>query len=218
LDRDLGTPSEVTRSLDDLWRINRRLGGISSSLRLIDEVLGRMPLASVRILDVGAGDGRLAAHLRNELQRRGSQVEFFVLDRLSAHLLHGNAVGNGLRAVAADVLNLPFAEGSFDVIMCNLFFHHFSDGAAIAVLQKLARMASRAVLVNDLERHWLPYLFIRSASMFTRSRLTRHDAPASIRQAYTRRELAGLAAAAGFTRFQVRKLIPFRLGLTVWLR
>src|ERR1041385_7898342 len=105
LDHDRGTPAEVTRSLDDLWRINLRLGGISSSLRLIDEVLRRMPSPSVRILDVGAGDGRLAAHLRNELQRRGSHVDFFVLDRLPAHLLHGNPVGNGLRAVAADVLN-----------------------------------------------------------------------------------------------------------------
>ena len=73
-----------------------------------------------------------------------------------------------------------------------------------------------AVLVNDLERHLIPYLFIRHARMFTRSRVTRHDAPASVRQAYTRDELARLATAAGFSNFEIRRLLPFRLGLTLW--
>ena len=73
-----------------------------------------------------------------------------------------------------------------------------------------------AVLVNDLERHFVPYLFIRIARMFTRSRLTPHDAPASVRQAYTREELVDLTAAAGFADFEVRRLLPFRLGLTLW--
>jgi ubiquinone/menaquinone biosynthesis C-methylase UbiE len=215
LDEDLGTPAEVARSLDDLWRMNRWLGGVSSSLRMIGDILRNTRASSLRILDVGAGDGRLAARLRDELRERGNQVEFFILDRRQAHLQNGDPVREGLRPVVADALRLPFAEGSFDVVMCNLFFHHFSHEKATGVLRALARIASRAVLVNDLERHWVPYLFIRSAIMFTHSRLTRHDGPASVRQAYTREEVAGLAAAAGFTSFEVRRLAPFRLGLTL---
>ena len=216
LDEDLGTPAEVARSLDDLWRMNRWLGGVSSSLRMIGDVLSSTHARSLRILDVGAGDGRLAARLRDELRERGIRVDFFVLDRRLAHLQNGDPVRADLRPVVADALRLPFAERSFDVVMCNLFFHHFSHEKATGLLRALAQIASRAVLVNDLERHWVPYLFIRSAFMFTRSRVTRHDAPASVRQAYTREEFAGLAAAAGFTSFKVRRLIPFRLGLTLW--
>ena len=84
------------------------------------------------------------------------------------------------------------------------------------LLHQLAAVATEAVLINDLERHLLPYFFIRCAPIFTLSPMSRHDAPASVRQAYTRDELRDLAVAAGFKDFEVRRLLPFRLGLTLW--
>ena len=216
LDHDLGTPQEVEGILEDLWRINRFLGGVSSCLHLLERFFSRTGAHPVRILDVGAGDSRLAARLRAEFLQRGWRAEFFVVDRRSSHLALGRPSAQGLMPVAADVLALPFRERSFEIVMCNLFFHHFSGGRAQELLHRLAAVASEAVLINDLERHWLPYLFIRSAPWFTRSRLSRHDAPASVRQAYTRDELASLASAAGFRNFEVDRLAPFRLGMTLW--
>src|SRR5690242_1412912 len=189
LDDDLGTPGEISASLDDLWRINRRLGGVSSSLRMLDQFFSRTGARTARILDVGCGDSRLAGHLRAQLLHRGIQSDFFVLDRRMTHLKSGKPAAAGLRPVVADVFAMPFREASFDVVMCNLFLHHFSGETACELLRSLARVARSAVLVNDLERHILPYLFIRLAIPFARSRLTRHDGPASVRQAYTRAEL-----------------------------
>ena len=216
LDEDQGTPEEIRRSLEDLWRINRRLGGVSSCLRLLDHFFSRTGAHPVRILDVGSGDSRLAAHLRQELERRNIRAEFTVLDRRLSHLDGGRPVAAGLRPVVADVFSLPFLEHSFDVVMCNLFLHHFSGEQAQLLLRCLAAVAREAVLINDLERHVLPYLFIRFAIPFTRSRITRNDGPASVRQAYTREELAGLAESAGFRHFEAIRLPPYRLGLTVW--
>lgn len=216
LDDDLGTPEEIKLSLDDLWRINRRLGGVSSTLRMLGRFLARTGIRSPRILDVGAGDSRLAGLARQELLQRGISAEVFVLDRRLTHLASGRPVAAGLLPVVADVFALPFPEQSFDVVMCNLFLHHFSGEKARELLRGLAGVASRAVLANDLERHFLPYLFIRLGYPFARSRLTRHDGPASVRQAYTRDELAELAAGAGFRNFEVERILPFRLGLTIW--
>jgi hypothetical protein len=216
LDEDRGTAREIQDSLDDLWRINRWLGGVSSSLELLKGFLAQAGVHPMRILDVGAGDSRLAGRLQLELCKRGVQAEFTVLDRCLTHLRNGHQSVAVRQSVVADVLALPFAEGSFNVVMCNLFFHHFSGRRAEELLLRLAAIASEAVLINDLERHWLPYLFIRYSRWFTRSPITRHDAPASVRQAYTRGELVAAAAAAGFTDFSVRRLVPFRLGLTVW--
>ncbi len=216
LDEDRGTPGEIEGSLDDLWRINRWLGGISTNLILLERFFSRTGAHPVRILDVGSGDSRLAACLCQELLRRGRRARFFVLDRRLAHLQKGHTASCGLLPVVADVLALPFPDRSFDLAMCNLFFHHFSDGTARELLRRLAAVAREAVLINDLERHLLAYLFIRCAFPFTRSPITRHDAPASVRQAYTRDELAALAAAAGFTHFEVERLPFFRLGLTLW--
>ena len=216
LDDDLGTPEEIRQSFDDLWRINRWLGGVSGCLRLLERYFARCGSRRARILDVGSGDSRLASHLQSELARRNRSVEFVALDRRLSHLRNGNhSSGKPLR-VAAGVFNFPFAENSFDVVLCNLFLHHFSGDEAVELLRRLAAIASDAVLINDLDRRLLPFIFIQVAWPFARSRITRHDGAASVRQSYTKDELAALAGRAGFTRFEVERLPLFRLGLSLW--
>ncbi|HET7839997.1 MAG TPA: methyltransferase domain-containing protein [Terriglobia bacterium] len=216
LDDDLGTPEEIARSLDDLWRINRWLGGVRSSLRLLENYFARTGAKTARILDVGAGDSRLATRLQEEFRRRGIEVQFVALDRKLTHLRNGHAPRPEVPAIAADVFQLPFGENAFDVVMCNLFFHHFSGEGAVSLLRALAKIARGAVIINDLERHFLPYMFICIAYPFAHSRITRNDGPASVRQAYTRQELQRFAEIGGFRRFDVERLMPFRLGMTLW--
>ena len=216
LDDDLGTPQEIRQSFDDLWRINRWLGGVSGCLRLLERFFARTGSHRVRILDVGAGDSRVAAQLQRELAKRGLSAEFVAFDRRLNHLKNGNHSSGGLRRVVGDAFALPFQTGSFDVVMCNLFLHHFSGEEAGKMLRCLAEVASKAVLINDLERHPLPYFFIRFALPFAHSRVTRHDGPASVRQAYTREELGRLGRQAGFSNFDIEPLAAFRLGLIIW--
>ena len=216
LDDDLGTPGEIQRSFDDLWRINRWLGGVSGCLHLLDRYFARRGSRRVRVLDVGSGDSRLAAHLQAELDRRNQSAEFVALDRRLSHLRNGDPSAGKLLRVVADVSDLPFAKESFEVVICNLFLHHFSENDSVELLQRLAGIAREAVLINDLERRALPYFFIRLGWPFARSRITRHDGAASVRQAYTKDELETLARRAGFTGFEVERLPAFRLGLTIW--
>jgi ubiquinone/menaquinone biosynthesis C-methylase UbiE len=216
LDDDLGTREEIEQSFDDLWRINRWLGGVRSNLYLLERVFERSGADCLRILDVGAGDARLAKSLAQGLGQRKLNARFVALDRRQSHLRNGHSGCDGLRRIAADVFALPFPEKSFDVVMCNLVLHHFSGARARELLQRMAAVARRAVIVNDLERNVLPYLFIRVAYPFARSRITRHDGPASVRQAYTCAELESLATWAGFSDFVVERLGAFRLGLTLW--
>jgi ubiquinone/menaquinone biosynthesis C-methylase UbiE len=216
LDDDLGTPEEIQQSFDDLWRINRWLGGVSGCLHLLESYFDRRGSRHARILDVGSGDSRLSAHLQRELAQRNRSVKFVALDRRLSHLRNDHRQTARLSRVVADVRNLPFQEKSFEVVICNLFLHHFSGNDAVDLLRRLGRIASEAVLINDLERHPLPYFFIRIAWPFARSRLTRHDGAASVRQAYTKDELEILARRAGFTHFEVDRLPAFRLGLALW--
>jgi ubiquinone/menaquinone biosynthesis C-methylase UbiE len=216
LDTGLLALDEIHANLDDLWRTNRYLGGVSTSLRLLGRYLLRTGKRRLRILDVGAGDGRLAARLRRQLRQGGVQAEFFVLDCRLSHLRAGRAAAECLHPVAADALALPFSPGSFDIVICNLMLHHFSGQRAIQLLGALSQVARDAVVINDLHRHWLPWAFVRAMPWFWRHWVSRLDGAASVRQAYTKPELAELASAAGFTDIEVRRLAPFRLGLVVW--
>ena len=218
LDSGLVAQDEVRSNLDDLWRVNRYFGGISGCLRLLARVFGRTGRRRLRVLEVGAGDGRVAGRVRQELRHQGIQADFFVLDRRLNHFQVGHRRPEGLNPVVANAFSLPFRERSFDLVTCNLLLHHFSGREAVTFLSALASVAREAVLVNDIERHWLPYLFFRGTFWLWRSRVSRLDGLASIRQAYTGSELEELACAAGFDDFEVHRIVPFRLGLILWRR
>ncbi|MGH9396905.1 MAG: methyltransferase domain-containing protein [Terriglobia bacterium] len=216
LDEGLVSPADRLDCLDDIWRINRRWGGISGALHLFDRFFARTGAHPVRVLDVGAGDGRLAAHLRQRLADQNVEAKFYVLDRQFVHLQGNGREGPGANRVVADVLSPPFRPSSFEVVMCNLFLHHFSGDAARQMLRALAAMAREAVIINDLDRQWLPYLLIRYAPLIARHPISRLDGAASVRQAYTRSELAGLAAEVHSGALEVFPLPGFRNGLILW--
>jgi len=218
LDRGLGSPEEIRGNLEDLWRVNRYLGGVSNSLRLLGRFFRRTKRRQVRVLEVGAGDGRLATRLRRELDGQGIEAQFFVLDRRLSHLLAGRPDTREVNPVVADALRLPFAEDTFDLAMCNLFLHHFSGPRAFQLLSALASVAREAVLINDLRRHWLPYWFLRLTPWLWRQRMSHLDGVASMRQAYTPAELTELASTVSAGDFEVHQLAPFRLGLVLWMK
>src|ERR1700740_3579381 len=83
--------------------------------------------------------GGVSGCLRQELRGQGFEADFFVLDRRIKHLQAGHPRSDGLHPVVANALTLPFNEGSFDLVTCNLLFHHFSGNQAVAFLRGLAR-------------------------------------------------------------------------------
>jgi ubiquinone/menaquinone biosynthesis C-methylase UbiE len=107
-----------------------------------------------------------------------------------------------LHFVQADALRLPFADGSFDYAHTAMFLHHLDDGAATAVLREMARVARRGIVAADLLRHRRAYAWI---SLFTLGAgpMVRHDARASVAQAFTKPEVLRLRdeAGIGFARY-----------------
>lgn len=199
LDAGGATDAEVSRNLADLRRYNRWLGGRGVLVRLLaGEGIERFSL-----LDVGSASGDLAEAVARRFP--GSRVT--LCDRKALHLPG--------RGVAASAEALPFPSRSYDFVAASLLLHHFRDPEAVAALREFGRVARRAVLINDLERHWFPLLFARASTpVFARSALTRHDAPASVRQAFRPEELGRLAREAGFAAVQVQRHRPwFRLSL-----
>ena len=202
-----GAPrAEVARSLADLRRVNRWLGGRHVILAVLAEEVGRSKLHHFSLLDVGAGSGDLGAAVK----RRFPAARVVLCDLKSQHMHR-----SGMPRVAAAADRLPFRDRSFDFVAASLLLHQFRDSDVVRLLQAFGQASRHAVLINDLERHRFPLLFIRlTAPIFARSYVTRHDAPASIRQGFRPQELRELARAAGFTDFSVRRHLPwFRLSL-----
>ncbi|MEO8661782.1 MAG: methyltransferase domain-containing protein [Bryobacteraceae bacterium] len=201
---DSAAPELARGALRDLVRINRFLGGHIVLRSMLSRLVHRDEEFSV--LDVGAASGDMAAQIR----RRYPRATVVCLDQRPIHL----DAASGLR-VAGDAFRLPFGERSFDFVFSSLFLHHFEDPHVVELLQSFRRVARRAVLAIDLERHPLAYYFIPSTKMVLGwDPITVNDAPVSVESGFHRGELLRLAHAAGLTEAAVTRHHPwFRLAL-----
>ena len=210
LDTDSGTPTEIAGSLSDLRRINGWFGGVATTQDMVLRVARKLNASSFSLLEVAAGSGYVPETARQWLHDRGLHLEVTLLDRAVSHLSNGN------RAVVGDALSLPFRDVSFDLLTCNLFAHHLSPRELVQFVDEALRVCRVAVLINDLVRHPLHMALVYAAVPLYRSRLTRHDAPASVRQAYTPEEMRTLLAKTRAARVEIHRHYLFRMGVIVW--
>jgi len=194
--------AEVLRSLADLRFVNRWLGSRHGLLRA---VAPHLPPRG-RLLDVGCASGDLTAYLCSRLP--GPVIAVGV----DCKLLHLREAPGVLRRVAADARRLPFRDGSFDVVTASLFLHHFDEAELCGLLQGLARLARRALVVSDLRRALVPYVFGRALFPFLfQTPVSVHDGLVSIRRGFREEELRTAFANAGLAAVEIRHLFPYRL-------
>lgn len=211
LDSDAGTTSEISTSLSDLNRINRWFGGIATTQSLLERVVRHLEARSLSLLEVAAGAGAVPAAVTAAFAKNGIQIEVTLLDRASTHLKNGNR-----RAVAGDALALPFSDASFDVVSCSLFVHHLTPGEVVQFINESLRVCRTAVLINDLVRNPAHLGLVYAGMPLYRSRLTRHDAPASIWQAYTVNEMQEMVNKSNAARVEITRHFLFRMGVIAW--
>jgi ubiquinone/menaquinone biosynthesis C-methylase UbiE len=213
LDEDLGTADEVQETLLDLRGLNRNFGGFRSMAEMLRIVATKTGKRSLKLLDVAGGNGDVADHVARQLSSERIQIVSTVLDRAVSHM---NGHNGKLNRVAGDALALPFPDGSFDVVSCNLFCHHLEAEEMIVFFNQALRVARLAVITSDLRRNAFHLLAAYAGRLIYRSRLTRNDAPASVRRAYTIAEISAIAKRTTAASSDVGPHFFQRFGLILW--
>jgi ubiquinone/menaquinone biosynthesis C-methylase UbiE len=214
LDSDAGTAAEVSASLADLRRINRWFGGAATTREMVWAVARRTGATRLSLLEVAAGSGDVPGVVCRDLAARGIELPITLLDRVATHLQRAN----GTARVVGDALALPFPADSFDLVGCCLFAHHLSPEQLACFVTEGLRVCRRAVLINDLIRHPVHLAAVYAGLPLYRSRLTRHDAPASVRQAYTLAEMNEILRKTPAARIEANRYYLFRMGVIAWKR
>ena len=188
-DRTLG---ELRGHYAELNRLNRLTASDLPVRKELPLLVGPEACRSLRILDVGAGDGFLARRLEGWAAARGWRWEFTTLDHCAqtAHLVAGG------RHVIGSATALPFGDGSFDVVTAMSMTHHLGDDSEVeAHFREAGRVARLGVIVCDLHRN-VPLLAGLWAGLFWMSRGFREDAMLSVRRAWRVEEWEALARRA----------------------
>ncbi|MEO8525377.1 MAG: methyltransferase domain-containing protein [Caldimonas sp.] len=184
------------RSRRDLRRVNAFMG----ARRILARALARAGADGVakplRIIELGCGDGRLMLDVARHRGDRWPAVSLDLLDRqpiVDAETIAAySAAGWRARPVGADVLDWaakPDAGERWDVVVANLFLHHFDGEALRSVLAGCAARADALVACEPRRSR-----FALGAShlivFLGANAVTRRDGVLSVRAGFVGRELS----------------------------
>lgn len=216
---DLGDyhAGELSANLRDIRRVNRLLGGTKTVVRYLPGLVRGLPAdRPITLLDLATGSADIPVAISRWARRNGRRFEITASDSSDDMLTIADAHVAGDPAITlarhdARAVRLP--DKAFDLVVCSLSLHHFPPDEAVDVLREMERLARVGLIVNDLRRGHVGFAAAWVASrLTTRNRLTRNDAPLSVRRAYTPAELADLLRRAGIAGATVSTHPWFRMA------
>jgi SAM-dependent methyltransferase len=187
------TEAEIAASFRDLNRVNILFRFSHPFEAMLPPWLGRMNCERLEILDVGAGTGLLGKTLAEWARQRGWNWHFTNLDTNQVAL----KLGGQPDSVVGSALQLPFADGSFDLVVASQMTHHLTNEQIVTHWREAWRVTRDAIFICDLHRNpglyallWLTLHLMRT------DRTIIEDGLISVQRGFRRSEWRALAAQA----------------------
>lgn len=198
---------DAVRSRRDLQRVHRAMG----TRGILRRALGGMAMQGsgagpLRVLELGAGDGSLMLDVAQTLKAQWPRVELTLLDRqrlvAPATLAAYAQIGWQATVQVVDVLDWaaatpaghldgePMAQ-QWDVVVANLFMHHF-EGAPLAALLAAIEQRTRRFLACEPRRSRLALVGSHLVGAIGANAVTREDAVLSVHAGFQGREISAL--------------------------
>ncbi len=217
LDTGEYTADEFDVCLSELRFINRWIGDTYALKATLLREINRENLQAFSVLDVGAGSGELLREIAKFGRKTNRRTQLFGLEynERSAESINSESKEFvEISAVRGTGFSLPFADNSFDYLVCSLFTHHFNDENVVKLLSEMKRVSARGIFVIDLHRHAIAYgLYKTFCVAFRISNLVREDGSLSVLRGFKPNELKELGTKANLENIEVTRHSPFRLVL-----
>lgn len=209
----------LQRNLEELEFINKWLGGnevVTHALDILwkDGLLNPEVQNNLQIADLGCGGGDILREVADWTFEKNMNATLTGVDANPVMIKYAQHKCTGIANIQfleSDIFAASFKENEYDVIICSLFCHHFTDAQLRNLLQQLKKQARLAIIINDIHRHPFAYYSIKWLTyFFSRSYLVKNDAPLSVLRAFRRSELLQLFQSAGFLNYRLRWQWAFR--------
>ncbi len=207
-----GLPAEdqaAQRSRRDLQRVHRAMFTRATLVRALRALplmrSGTASSAPLRVLELGAGDGSLLLSVARSLQGQWPAVGLTLLDRLplltAATVAEYGLAGWSVTAEVGDALDwaarinaertAPQNHPQWDVIVANLFLHHFKSAELAGLLAAVASSSAHFVACEP-RRAWLAWAGSHLVGALGANAVTREDAVLSVHAGFRDHELQAL--------------------------
>ena len=192
------------RSRRDLRRVHFVMATQSIILRALHHLMSsRTKIAPLRILELGAGDGSLMLGVAKKLTATWPKVELTLLDRQT--IVNSDTIASyaklGWTAKIETIDVLDWAEGAtyplytnqepkhYDIIVANLFLHHFEGLQLAAILNAIAAQTDQ-FFACEPRRSWFALAGSHLVALLGANKVTREDAVLSVHAGFRAKELS----------------------------
>jgi ubiquinone/menaquinone biosynthesis C-methylase UbiE len=230
MDRPQPVTRELERDLANLRSFNRWFG----SHRLIRHFLRLWlrPNGKARVLDIATGSGDIPRLIVDHARRQNVLVQIDAIDQQESTIEIARRLSAGYPEIDFRCANLfewnsspalkldgfkpSSLPESYDIVLCSLALHHFTNDDAVRALQKIRELSKARVLLADLRRaRWLSCAVYFVTATVYRDEMTKRDARLSAARAFSFVEMRKLAERAGWKDFRHRKFAVGRQA--IWM-
>jgi hypothetical protein len=191
LDELPSTDPRAIHSRRDLRRINALMGDARAITAFVrDYARTRGAASPMTIAEIGCGEGLSAAQLARVLSTNGYSGKLLLVDRQPSDTT--NRIPNwSADVITADVFDWVAGASKVDVIIANLFLHHFSDEQLRELLGGCERLCD-CFAAAEPRRSSLAAWFSRRVRLIGCNEVTQHDAEISVRAGFRDSEISAL--------------------------
>ena len=206
---------ELREALDKIARINQLLGGNSLTLNGIKQLLERADVSKpIVIADIGCGNGDMLRMLSAYASKNSLNLKMVGVDANPFTVSYARMLSSGytdIEYVCTDIFSKDFSTLKYDIVLCTLTLHHFTNEQIINIITTFNNNAAMGIIVNDLHRSRLAYrLFQIICFLFGLNKMSRQDGLVSILRGFKKNELKGFSKALKLKNYTIQWKWAFR--------
>lgn len=206
---------ELREALDQIARINQLLGGNKVILHGIKQLLKHAyPAKAISIVDIGCGNGDMLRMLAKFGKKNKLNFQLTGIDANEFTINYAKKLSqeySNIEYRCVDIFSEDFTTMKYDIILCTLTLHHFSNEQILKIISIFSNNAETGIIINDLHRSKTAYrLFKLICIVFNLNSMSREDGLISILRGFRKKELVEFSKKLNFKNYTIHWKWAFR--------
>lgn len=206
---------ELTDALNQIANINQLLGGNKLTLQGVKQLLKKTDISkSITIADIGCGNGDMLRMLSKYGKKKGIQFKLIGVDANAFTINYAKSLSteySNIEYICLDIFSEEFTRLPYDIVLCTLTLHHFTNDQISLLLKTLHANASVGIVINDLHRSKMAYrLFEIIAATFNLNKMSREDGLVSILRGFKKEDLEHFSKKLNLKNYSINWKWAFR--------
>jgi len=206
---------ELRDALNKIAAINQLLGGNNLTLSGVKQLLtNHVKATTITIADIGCGNGDMLRMLADYGRTQHLQLNLIGIDANAFTISHAKQLTgeyDNITYKCMDIFSSQFSELRYDIVLCTLTLHHFTDNDIEDIIATFKKNAAIGIVINDLHRSKLAYrLFAVICRIFSLNSMSRKDGLVSILRGFKKEELEAYSKKLNLKNYSIKWKWAFR--------